>query len=95
MTISHSIHHIMSEYYDVILGLIPLAFLGTVGGFSLSGFSITTAVTAAGLVGVTLVGHALFVNGPVDRTPDTTTPAAGAPAAQNVSGAMNAPVDAE
>ncbi|MGB9985941.1 hypothetical protein [Salarchaeum japonicum] len=89
----------MSEYYDVILGIIPLAFLGTIGGFSFSGFSLTTAVTAAGLVGVALVGHALFVNGPVDSTstPDApaTTPATGAPAAQNVSGAMNAPVDAE
>ncbi|MEE6210253.1 hypothetical protein U3A55_08805 [Salarchaeum sp. III] len=80
----------MSEYYDVILGLIPLAFLGTIGGFSFTGFSLTTAVTAAGLVGIALVGHALFVNGPVDRAPATTTSPA-----QNASGPMNAPVDAE
>lgn len=93
MTISHSIQYIMSEYYDVILGLIPLAFLGTIGGLSLSGFTVTTAVLAAGLVGISLVGHALFVNGPVDTTPETATNAA--PTAQNVSGAMNAPVDAE
>ncbi|QDX41091.1 hypothetical protein [Salarchaeum sp. JOR-1] len=80
----------MSEYYDVILGIIPLAFFGITGGLFATGFSTTTAVLAAGLVGVSLVGHALFVNGPVDRTPDATPTAA-----QNVSGAMNAPVDAE
>lgn len=30
----------------------------------------TQTVTAAGLVAVALIGHALFVNGPVDRPAD-------------------------
>lgn len=78
MSILHSIQYIMSEYYDVILGLIPLTFLSIAGGLTVSGFTLTTAVTFAGLTGVLLVGHALFVNGPVDGTPTTqptTTPA--------------------
>jgi len=75
MSIPHSIQYIMSNYYDVILGLIPLAFLGIAGGLTVTGFTLTTAVTFAGLAGVLLVGHALFVNGPVDPTSPAQTPA--------------------
>lgn len=76
----------MSEYYDVILGLIPLALLGITGGLTITGVQLTTAVTLAGVVAVSLVAHALFVNGPVDSAPTTTNTA---------TNTTNAPVDAD
>ncbi|MFB6070749.1 MAG: hypothetical protein ABEJ76_06970 [Halanaeroarchaeum sp.] len=55
----------MTEYYDLVLGLIPLALLGLGGGLHVAGLALTTALTIGGLFAVGLVGHALFVNGPV------------------------------
>lgn len=56
----------MANYYDFVLGFIPLALLGLGGGLHVAGLALTTALTVGGLVAVGLVGHALFVNGPVD-----------------------------
>lgn len=56
----------MTEYYDYVLGLIPLALLGISGTLSVGGFTTTTAVVAGSLVAIALTGHALFVNGPTD-----------------------------
>lgn len=58
----------MTGYYDLILGLIPVAFLGTTGLLHVAGFSLMSALPVGGLIAVLLVGHALFVNGPVDAT---------------------------
>lgn len=55
----------MTDYYDLVLGLIPLALLGIGGGLHVAGLATTTALTVGGLVAVGLVAHALFVNGPV------------------------------
>lgn len=66
----------MTSYYDVILGLIPLALFGIAGTLTLLGIQLTVAVPAAALVSVGLIGHALFVNGPGDspaQTPPTTS----------------------
>lgn len=60
----------MAEYYDLILGLIPLALFGISGTLTLGGLSSTFSVTAAGIVAVLLVGHALFVRGPTDIVRD-------------------------
>lgn len=54
----------MTEYYDLVLGLIPLAVLGLGGGLQVAGFAQTTAVTLGGLIGVGLVLHAMFVRAP-------------------------------
>ncbi|WP_435175174.1 hypothetical protein [Halorussus sp. AFM4] len=62
------------NYYDLILGLIPLALLGLTAILTTVGVGLTTAVPLAGTVSVGMIGHAMFV-----RTP-TETPAA--PAAQ-------------
>jgi hypothetical protein len=59
----------MTTYYDLVLGFIPLALLGLGGGLHIAGLTLTTAVSIGGLVAVGLVGHALFVNAPVDPTP--------------------------
>lgn len=61
----------MTEYYDLVLGLIPLAFLGLGGGLHFAGFALTSALSIGGLFAVGLVGHALFVNGPVSMTEQT------------------------
>ena len=55
----------MTTYYDVVLGLIPLALVGLGGGLQIVGVSQTTAILFGGIVAVALVGHALFVRGPV------------------------------
>lgn len=58
----------MANYYDFVLGFIPLALLGLGGGLHIAGLTLTTAVMIGGLVAVGMVGHALFVNAPVDQT---------------------------
>lgn len=65
----------MTTYYDVVLGLIPVALVGIVGSLSVAGVELTTAVPVASTFSIALIGHALFVNGPVDapETVETTT----------------------
>lgn len=59
----------MTGYYDAILGLIPLALIGITGALHFGGLAITAAVPVGATVAVGLIGHALFVNGPVDADP--------------------------
>lgn len=56
----------MTEYYDAVLGLIPVALVGIAGALTIAGVEPTTAVPLGALVSVGLIGHAMFVNGPVD-----------------------------
>ena len=56
----------MTGYYDIVLGLIPLAMAGITGGLSVAGFALTTAIPIASVVAVGLIGHAMFVRSPVD-----------------------------
>jgi hypothetical protein len=65
----------MTGYYDLVLGLIPLALAGITGFLAVLGFALTTAIPLASLVCVGLIGHAMFVNGPVDATDATEEPA--------------------
>jgi hypothetical protein len=64
----------MTGYYDLILGLIPLAMVGITGGLLVAGFELTTAIPIASVVAVALIGHAMFIRSPVDPTPDTEPP---------------------
>ncbi|ELZ27429.1 hypothetical protein C475_05905 [Halosimplex carlsbadense 2-9-1] len=59
----------MTRYYDLVLGLIPLALGGIAALLSVLGFALTTAIPIASVVAVGLIGHAMFVNGPVDSAP--------------------------
>jgi L-alanine-DL-glutamate epimerase-like enolase superfamily enzyme len=63
----------MTGYYDLVLGLIPLALGGITALLSVFGLALTTAIPVASVVAVGLIGHAMFVNGPVDSTPTSTT----------------------
>lgn len=56
----------MANYYDFVLGFIPLVLLGVGGGLHVAGLTLTTALTIGGIVAIGLVVHALFVRAPVD-----------------------------
>ncbi|SFR58670.1 hypothetical protein [Halogeometricum limi] len=55
----------MTGYYDYVLGLIPVALFGLTGTLTVAGFGLTQAVPIAAGVAACIIGHALFVNGPV------------------------------
>lgn len=57
------------NYYDLVLGLIPLALLGLTGILTVGGFTLTTAVPIAASASVGLIGHAMFVKAPIDAVP--------------------------
>jgi hypothetical protein len=59
----------MAAYYDVVLALIPLVLVGIATSLYLGGLVLTSAVSVAGLVTLGVVGHAMFVRGPVDAQP--------------------------
>ncbi|PSP99863.1 hypothetical protein BRC94_06415 [Halobacteriales archaeon QS_5_70_17] len=61
----------MAGYYDIVLGLIPLALAGISGALILAGVAPWVAVPAAATVAVGLVGHAMFVRSPADPAPAT------------------------
>lgn len=56
----------MTGYYDIVLGLIPLALATITAALTVAGVSLTTAVPLASLVAVGLIGHAMFVRAPVE-----------------------------
>lgn len=56
----------MTGYYDVVLGLIPVALLGVTAALTVVGLSLTSAVPVGAGFAALLMGHAMFVNGPRD-----------------------------
>ena len=62
------------DYYDAILGLIPVVLAGVSGGLVTIGADLTMATPLAALGAITLIGHAMFVNGPTGD-PSQSTPA--------------------
>ncbi len=58
------------QYYDLVLaGVFVCVALGATVGV-LTALPVTTTVLASALVAVAIIGHGLFVNGPVDRPAD-------------------------
>lgn len=70
----------MTGYYDIVLGLIPLSLAGLTGLLLVAGMSLSIAIPVASTIAVGLMGHAMFVNGPVGsltkESTDASTPAA-------------------
>lgn len=65
----------MTSYYDLILSLIPLALFGISGLLTVAGFQLTVAAPSGALVAGGMIGHAMFVNGPVEsRTAQSPAP---------------------
>ena len=54
----------MAHYYDLVLGLIPLALGGITTVLAAVGVSLTLAVPLAAAVAVALIGHGMFVRSP-------------------------------
>jgi hydrogenase/urease accessory protein HupE len=61
----------MPEYYDYVLGLIPVSVAGISAALLGLGLSLTVAVPLSLLAAIGLIGHAMFVNGPVEEIPPT------------------------
>jgi hypothetical protein len=59
----------MAEYYDFVLGLIPLAMGGTAALLGLLGVGFSLAVPAGAFVALPLLGHAMFVRAPGVQSP--------------------------
>jgi hypothetical protein len=60
------------QYYDLVLfGIAASMFLGAGVGL-LTAVSLPVAVIAGGVLASTIIGHGLFVNGPVDEPRDLT-----------------------
>ena len=58
------------NYYDIVLGMIPLALLGLTALLVAVGLDLTTAVPLAGGVSAGMIGHAMFVRTPTDVAAD-------------------------
>mgnify|MGYP000356046518 CR=1 FL=1 len=56
----------MTDYYDIILALIPLALGGITVSLTTMGTDPTTALQMGSLVALGIIGHALFVRSPQD-----------------------------
>lgn len=55
----------MVEYYDYVLGFVPLALVGLTAVLRAAGVETLIAVPIGAAAASLAVGHALFVNGPV------------------------------
>jgi len=54
----------MPEYYDYVLGFVPLALVGLTGVLRVAGVDPLIAIPVGATAAAVAVGHALFVNGP-------------------------------
>lgn len=61
----------MTGYYDYVLGLIPVSVAGISAALLGAGLTLTVAVPIALLFAIGLIGHAMFVNAPVDEMSST------------------------
>ena len=57
----------MTDYYDIVLGLIPASFAGLTAVFLFAGLSLSVSIPLASMAAVALIYHALFVNAPTDE----------------------------
>ncbi len=57
----------MVDYYDLVLGLIPLTLLGGTGILLGVGIDVTLAIPGGALIAVGLICHGLFVRSPGPR----------------------------
>ncbi|ERH03078.1 MAG: hypothetical protein J07HN6_00081 [Halonotius sp. J07HN6] len=62
----------MVQYYDYVLGVIPLVLVGLTGLLSVAGLKLTVALPAGAGVAALIIGHALFVNMPAQPTAEST-----------------------
>ena len=58
------------QYYDVVLGGVLASLLAGVAVGWLTAYPLAATVPVFALVAVAIIGHGLFVNGPVERHAD-------------------------
>lgn len=73
----------MTGYYDYVLGFIPAALFGITAMLHVAGVSLSMAVPLAAGAPVLAIGHALFVNAPVDDVAADPVPDASATSTPN------------
>jgi len=61
----------MVQYYDYVLGVIPLVLVGLTALLTLIGVELTAAITVGAGVAALIIGHALFVNMPTQPTTES------------------------
>ncbi|WP_396611728.1 hypothetical protein ACH9L7_00120 [Haloferax sp. S1W] len=60
------------QYYDLVLvGILGSLVAGVLVGY-LTSLALTTSIVVFSFVAAVLIGHGLFVNGPVDEPSDLT-----------------------
>jgi len=62
----------MIDYYDAVLGFIPVSVVGVSGALFGFGIDLSVAVTLGALLAAGAIGHAMFVRAPVGT--ERTTP---------------------
>lgn len=63
----------MTEYYDIVLGLIPLSLLGITATTVSLGLPMLVGIVVGATIAIALIGHAMFVNTPVSPTTQSAT----------------------
>jgi uncharacterized membrane protein len=53
------------NYYDIVLGLIPFGLATIATALFVFGVALTAAVAVASVFAAGLIGHAMFIRGPV------------------------------
>lgn len=72
----------MTGYYDIVLGLIPVSLIGgTAALTTLGNLALQSAIPVAAVLCVLLIGHAMFVNAPVDEAEPAQSTSSGSTAA--------------
>lgn len=64
----------MMKYYDVVLGLIPVSFIGAFLLYLATGLPWSITIPFAGMISALIIGHALFINPPVSQPPPKNPP---------------------
>jgi len=60
------------QYYDLVLGGVLLSLLAGVAVGWATAYPVAATVPIFAVVAAAIIGHGLFVNGPVDRPADLT-----------------------
>lgn len=64
----------MADYYDLVLGAIPLTVASIAGSLLVAGVAAALAVAVASTAAAGLVGHAMFVRTPGSEVVEEPTP---------------------
>ncbi|WP_439028003.1 hypothetical protein [Haloarchaeobius sp. DT45] len=60
------------QYYDLVLLAVASSMVTGVGVGMLTAVSMSLAIVSTGLVAAAIIGHGLFVRGPIDDPQDLT-----------------------